>query len=1230
MSIHLLLWCCVVVATVNIADAGVILGNPTTTVVSTNFTDGSALSYNAAALTVRFTKSDSSLAFAQQQGPTGPTEYYIVQTEPEKYAFSALALKYGPENIFIYSNRACAIDATADVNLTSEVYIPTSSAGRRLLWQESRDLTNGIVRRGGPARQLQTSDSFAVSECLGPVISVGLGASIGGGIGAGNCDALNDMINNPAIAAAADAASHLANATAYWAADITAIQATNLAINTQMQISIQSNLVSTLLLQNASTQQAGALVAQSKVIDANFAAAQVGIQSIGLQAAQDIVALSQLTDGKLIGIQNNFINTTNAIVVQFNSTVATLNQNQNRVDSTVRNLARLLRSYQLKISKGLAGTNEYIDSQQLRQIWNAILDAESKGRVVMGDPSNLGSAPTPMTSLVAADLLSFVDKTLINFVNITASVTRIHQLGINFFVNLAAVNQRGITAGSWQDIQDIIGPDNCTDASGSTVLSCIGWFEITHTFCTRPSSPTPFTWESITTISDRSAYVLGASQCGTTPTVDGVWNGRKLDTVDQLHDFIGAACLSQSLVTGTAFQLVSTRVGRTEIQPNYSNDVCFVNTDAIFLDGSISAHTLPYTLYSNWVLSFSAMTTERNALTAKINGVRPRGFTNTFLPFYGLPNGKSYTCFQTEITTFDPATEIYYRMSPIGVTPQVSIKVYDQQWIEDCSVTPCLLVPQGNLLRTEIPDSIDINTMNPQNGGIYDPGLLPTSSTILFGDLSSGAMASVFDIPASLSNLAPDPRSRAGHVDYTSWPIPSSYSVAGTTSGGPPVADLPTWESDNPGQLYDTGASVSPGYYRHAVQTSDGICTTVAGVPFNAVCNMLNSFVVDPSTNMRQGHLVLTPRDYTMVVNFKALAGPVILRVQPGCPDQVFDPNNILGRLLILTNSLPYDISIIVVRTNTVPACPTADFLATIPAKGYVNVPFAACGNYTAQVYSAAVDVLSSPTACGAPITAALQAETQENLAVSLLVNQTSIAVTSELSAGLAGVNLQLVSLILGIVSQSVPGLSLTVAGIDFSSDNATINGIVAGLIATSNGIDLTSNTATGAIAPFIDRLNAIQSDLNSSISVATESLANLTTLIAIQTAQVAQAKADLLVLQADTAAAIQANTDLANSIRSNSGFGSNQGCSALGFPADMWCYVEQFLIWMAEAAVLALGAFGFYRLFQCFYRNRGSFKSSKKIDMPPRNEFAAVPTSGRARVLMYPSDVSPEEFANA
>jgi hypothetical protein len=1211
--------CCLVLLIIHCTSAAVILGNPEFKTIGsgTNLSDPNAVQYTAASVTARFTESDSYLSFAVKNDVSGINEFTVVTTQAEQYAFATTALKYGPENLYIMSMKACATDSMADVNLTSEVYIPTGVSGRRLLSAET-DMLNGI----SPTSRKLMGDitSSDVGSCVGAIVSVGVGvgivATVGYPTGLGsNCEGLNNAINSKLNAAEAKAAYELEQARIEWEGGIMELAVGQQETNRQVQITAAAVQAYTILQNQTNEQFKLAFKAQAATIDANFVAAQNGIQQLAIDSANSLVALNSGTDQKLIALQDKFVNTTWHLIQQIDDVVGLINSNQNRNDRTAREIVRSLQNFKSNVMKGMAGTNDYIDQEQLAQIWNALTAASSLGRTVMMDPSLPGTPPVTRSSMTQADITGLVDQHYINFVNVTGgsgplSGSIIHQFGLTFHFNVPGAVQLNLVGGNWQDVQDLIGSPNCTNnvAVGQNAVDyCRGWFTITHKYCSRSFSPT-FTWGSITTTGDRSAYVLSATQCGSVPSsVGSFWDGRRMDTVAQFHEFLGALCNTQGMIANTAFQIVSTRRGIVMVNTDYRSDVCGVNTDAIFNDGALTTVTLPYVIYRDYVDALASIQAERNAFTAKITGIRPRGFTNRFLPFYGLSNGHSYTCFQTSITTFDPDTQIYYSVKPTGVTPRVVIKVYDAEPTVDCSVDPCIIIPQGNLLRTESPESVDILT---------DTSVLPTADTILFGELAAGTMASVFDLDKSLVNLAPDSRSRVGHFDYTSWSIPSDYIVANNPSGGPPAGNLVTWEADNIGELYDHEASISPGYYRHDVDTTDGVCLPRPGVAFKGICNLLAQYKVDPSSDMRAGQLVLVPRQYTMVINFRALAGPIVLRVEAGCPDQSFDPSSLLGRVLTLTNSLPTEIKVLMQRTNTNPACPVDEYRATIPAKGVRTVTFAACGNYTAQVYTLPTDPLAAPIACGLPLTAALQEPTQGTTALSNLVNETALAVTTQLSQGIAASDIQLIALMLSIVSAQVPGISLTIAGVDFSAYNVNFTQMIGQLVLNAEGIDLTSNTVTEAIAPFMDRLDEIAAQQQQILLVMIESNANISALLDQQDVTLANLTQDFATLQVKSDIYIAIQQQKERDALSGAGWGGKVGCFNMSFLfAGMFCIIETALTYMLVAALIIGGTWGIYVLSKFLYQHRDAFSSNtkpKQLQRPVGGpDFQPVPTVG-------------------
>lgn len=1040
------------------ASAATITGRALVTIETTNLTDGSTSAFDATQLSMRATHVDHTINVAIG------TRYYVGDCLPPTYPFTTTAKGVIPSKVLIYRIRTCQVDATADVNQTTSVFVP-SGVSYHLMAQWHGMNSPNTIRRG-----LLSSGQADAWSCA---------------FTNNDCDKSKPDLTTLTTQMAGQIL--FADGQRTWNSNVTALLSIQAGLNTEVDKTLAAHNESLNLLAKqlgSINESVGALAAKEDERASNITRDMVYLYN---NTARLLGDLQQGLDDKIIAVRNACVNDSQRIIAITQKIVDNAVIYQKKNNERIRSTLAYIRQLHELIRKGASGNNQLIDEEQLPQIWNALDDAVSRGYVPVIDPLLPGL--DRQSSISEDDLIAPLDRHTISFVNstlISGGTITLHQFGIDFICNIGAINRLGQINAGWQDVTTLLGPPNCTlgySSSDSPVTSCSCWVEISHFSCPRKGST--FNWETMNDITGAS-YLLQSSMClsDAQPTPDPIWNGRRIDTLSKLNAFLGTLANSRAIVGGTGFRPYSWRFRQNNpITPNYASEIINVDVEHIFETGNLQTMTLPYYLYADWVLALGPIVTQRNEYWTKYYGIRPRGLTNEFKPFTVLNNEKAYSCYDTYITATTPETEVVYAVHPEGDNPRCTVNIYDQP--PDCTSTPGVCIPYGSLLGTQTLGEI---TVIPPAAGV-----LPTAETLIVGELSPSGMLSVRDIPQSLLSTAPDARSKIGKVTYPLFPFADDYDIT-ATSVNPTVGTLTDWEAAHPGNEFSHNSAADSSYWLQPF--TDGVVVPRAGFQLNQIGTMLEAMQIDSSTDMRQGALTLVPREWEYLLTFQTVTGPLVIRQQSGCPDILFNPDDIQGRILTLTNGWPFDITLDVARTNSDPLCPAQGDLRVVVLQGLAErINVHACGNYSITVYSVSADVLQPRTACGAPLSAVLARTSQSNVVISQIVNATSLAVTAEFDTTLARSSLSMLQLILGILLQpsSVQFFNITPTDLDGTGDTDLARRI-ADLALHANGIDYNKpgESATDAIAPFIARFNALDIALAASLAAGAEAGANV------------------------------------------------------------------------------------------------------------------------------------------
>lgn len=1187
-----------------LCDAAVITGRTLITIQDTNITSGVPSSFDATELSFVCTATDTVLSV--QIG----NYFYVANCFPPVYTFTTIAKGYIPTDSGIVIVPACQVDNAADVNDTNQIFIPSGTtsvpAGRRLMevaeealerYLEFLGKGNGgrnVVTFSGPSKKRSPSrkgSSRQGRSLLSITASSAWECEFSGlDFGLTNCDGYNDLsVDITALQSSMVVQQQEMAQQQTWDNNATALFAGQAKLNSRLQTTVSQQNQTLYLMQAQITTLQGSVAAEAAAATKLAAQQQADMIYIYQQTAAGLAAVEAEDTSQIALLQNKFVNITQQIVQQINLLVASINSQNTQNTQSMHTLLRQIDLVQTNFLNSLAGTNTFINTALLAELWIALEAVANSGLVAILDPNYPGTAPA--STITDSDVTAYVDIQQINYVNSSEAVggvVQLHSWNSGFYCNLAAMIRMnlGLTQMTWQRVNDLIGPTNCTlgyTSSENPVVGCKCWFQITHQYCTRAGNS--FVWEDITSVSNRDAYDLTPNLCegNAEPTTDPNWNGRFVDSFEGMTEIFGAIISSQSLAADSGFNVISLRYGpRMNIPANYSSQVTGFDMTELFVTGVTI--NVPYTLYNQWITAIPSMITERNLLNSLTNGVWPRGLTTQFEPFTVLSNAQAYTCFSTGIAVSSPGTVIVYEVQPTGYTQEIEIKAYDQP--PDCISSPGICIPLGDLVAIEIAQT---TTLTPPADGI-----LPTSETIIIGDWTPTGMSQIYDIPQRSLSLAPDEQSQRGLVTYLLWGFDEGYSVA-TNSQNPPPGTLNQWEDGHPGDTFDHFAPTSAGYYRRAV--SQGQVILGAGQGLNEVGATFNAMAVDTGTNMRQGVLGLSPYSWQTSVTMQTVTGPLTVLAESGCPQISYNPDSLYGRIVTLTNSWGFEIIVAVVITNTNPSCPQIqNTLVTMMAAAAPFYVLEDCGNYTFQVFSVAADVFQTRTACAAALDVIFSeaiSNTQSNIVISTLVNQTTLQVTDQLIQNVAATSLTILNLINAVITTLIPNITVDYGSIIVPQTNTTVDQIIAALKAAELGIDYTSNSANDVLAPYLAQFAAENNATRASLALQSQDVAA----VKVQTAVVNQLYLDLVATnnesQKVTAAGIaQLSVDIANlrnimpstsSICTSGAFTDMILCTLyLVFEVMIWVVVGGAVVWLV------------FKLYQCIQTDRTSNKKSK------------------------------------
>jgi hypothetical protein len=592
-------------------------------------------------------------------------------------------------------------------------------------------------------------------------------------------------------------------------------------------------------------------------------------------------ALTSYTDAKVQQLENttrvNFqsvINVTNSLIRNQTVNQRLITAKQHTTEKMIRDLAGTISRQQ---SKDNIRRLQSVQAHRLAQ------QAVSQGYNAFWHPDHVGKPPV-ITSPTERTLL--VESLNINAINGSSPLTA-HQWTIDFLCNAAYIINQDSLQPDYTEFLSMVGPINCTSLPGEKADNCRCWLEISHKKCQPATTPVDFNWQQITS-NTRADYVLTAdNQCAhSSPPVASDYDGRKFDDMALFHAFLGDICnLNLAAPTGLSgtrlFQTVGKRSGRNNFpSPDNRLSVCGIDLQYIF-ESNQATSNLVHAVYQYWILGFYSLLGDEQVYVEKTYGLIPSFMNYETNEFQKGPDNRTYTVYRMAFTAVDTATRPVYSTRPVGFEPLVTSTAYAEPPV--CTNLGCSF---GTPVTTERTSSL-------QASAPFDY-LLPTAGRGIIGELKPGGSpglttTSVFDAPEDSVSTSVGSFDQEGKITYVWQMIPAGYNISTQPYTTNPAVDFPAtalldqWQTAN-----FLPFNAFKGYFSAQiveVPFSSSRCTIASDVTEQWLCGMLDEWLIDSHTNMRNGRLVLTPRQWSYTVTLNIIDGEIKQRVFAGCPD---------------------------------------------------------------------------------------------------------------------------------------------------------------------------------------------------------------------------------------------------------------------------------------------------------------------------------------------------------
>jgi hypothetical protein len=410
--------------------------------------------------------------------------------------------------------------------------------------------------------------------------------------------------------------------------------------------------------------------------------------------------------------------------------------------------------------------------------------------------------------------------------------------------------------------------------------------------------------------------------------------------------------------------------------------------------------------------------------------------------------------------------------------------------------------------------------------------------------------------------------------------------------------------------------------------------------PVGFVCEMLEQWSIHPTTNMRNGILVLVPKTWSYVVTFNVVPGEILQRVFEGCPQFEFLQYTDGRAELKLVNSLPVPLRVVSRVTVVSGNCPEEGDITHVlqPKLAQVRTVLQ-CGQQLISVF--AIETGGTLKQCDSSINITFVPNAQANIRrfVDDVTNRSYV--TDEILGRSTALQLQTVDLLTNLVPLLVTEFTPTITAPERAD---LINALLASynrtLQTVQNTVSIFSSgqTVTDAIQPFVNQFNENSAVLTQLQLQVQDQLVKFDGLTANQSRQTQELSEQTTRFNAAIDEEIIATTNLKNAFDAQgkqSGECNWCGDRISGFIGDIFCPIICAVVKFLIAIGTVLLIFGF---FYCCIKYAGSaawdaLKSSgtKKptVTVPaPVVQVAPAPTTTGARYNHFrsrdPIELSP------
>lgn len=1145
----------------------------------------------------------------------GNTCYDITCNAPE-YPYDVTLRGFVPQSGHLYSVEICLVGSQSTLAGQNQTAIPPPTppdipAGRRLL-------------------SIFDTISNAFDNYVGGVVCT---ASLGF---AGNCDNQGGGGMDPAVR---DALINQAQKLNYYISNMTVWQTATSntlsdlsTVNQGITATLQNQQSQLNTVQQFGTQLNNTVYALAYHTDQLASQVNLDFQNVYRNLSLLGTSLTQ-TDNTVQKLQNALIynfqsltNTTTRMQVNQNNQNIQFFQKIHAVTRMVKVLASAVRTQALQTNLQNAIT---------AGIFGQAAVAHAAGEVLLVHPKYPGQAPA--ANFPDTLLKQTLDKMYLSFVNASGGQNINHQIGINIYCNLDRLQLYSFDAIDYEDVFDLIGPAGCT-AGGSTaaLANCLCWIEITHSYC---QVRTGFRWDSLTS-QNRADYQLQQAYClngNTVPTVDSVWNGRLFDLMTNFNtQILGPTCALtlSSAIPALQFNLYSARVGVMNMiqTPFYQvAAVCPVDVYVVF-ESLQYANTMPFNVIRTITVAYSAMFTDDNPVLQYEYGFPPDYVTVTPLSLRLMPNNQTAQCYRASIMGLSPFTKPVFTIVP---TPGLPVVTSVTVVAKDCSSGDII---SSNIVSTGI--TADVPTLG---------SLLPSGFTIFDIIQPAGFLpptSNVYDYLLGEANVGGPRQSRAGHLTYPMQPIPSGFDITNTLQSFPPTAMMDVQIALDNGALFfnheDAAFTIDQVEVPFTFNSGAGqqVCVPPTGHVVGPLCTFLSDFTLqNPLTNFRNGKMYAVANDWTLTVVADVAMGEVVQRVYPGCAEISFATyqNNQIS--YTLTNSLPNEITAIVVLASTSGLCPNlgSSPIDLLPKQIYTKT-IPTCGNMTLQVFQ---PKLPGPgqLACTPPFSLTVNPNSQANLPPN--TNDVNITyVQDTFVQQTTAVILAAASLFTDLAPLLTPVLTPNLTTIERSDliTSALLN-FIAQAQQFSNANFVGNETAIDIYKQYLPALNNISATFHQQAVVGQALINNLTAENRKVQADVAQVKIDLnntiyaqkqlTIADNNLIAALNAITDGSTSIE------PCPDCPHIPFIYQLCCaiiniaqFLANILLYVAIIFAIVSAAYGIYRLIRYCQAKRNEEAADQETEQLVHNTKLQQAKATSASTEMTPLEGTSGPFS--